>query len=187
MSGMVVFLDVDGVVLPLGVHWEDLGAALGPRLLALPGELVWATAWEHEANNEISPRLGLPPLPVVEWGEESIVEVLEDDYLGLHWKTRSLVRWAGGRDFVWFDDESTDADAAWVAENHPGRALVHRIPRPTVGLTDEDFDTLQRWSRAVAEVSAPTAPWVDVTSSAPAEPAGTSRTPAPGAPAPASD
>ena len=148
MSGLLVFLDVDGVVLPIGAFPEDLTVALGRRLAALPGERVWATAWEHEANEEIAPRIGLPELPVVEWGGESVVEVLEDDYLGLHWKTRLLVRWAAGRDFVWFDDEPTDTDVAWVAENHPGRALVHRVPQPTVGLSDADFEALARWLAA---------------------------------------
>jgi hypothetical protein len=119
--------------------------ALGRRLATLPGDLVWATAWEHEANAEIAPRIGLPQLPVVEWGDESVVEVLEDDFLGLHWKTRLLVRWAAGRDFVWLDDEPTGADVAWVAENHPGRALVHRVPKPTRGLTEADFAVLHRW------------------------------------------
>ncbi|NUR62673.1 MAG: hypothetical protein HOV87_29065 [Catenulispora sp.] len=150
MSKLLVFLDVDGVVLPIGRFPEDLTADLGRRLAALPGELVWATAWEHEANTEIAPRIGLPQLPVVEWGGESVVEVLEDDFLGLHWKTRLLVRWADGRDFVWFDDEPTDIDVTWVADNHRGRALVYRVPQPTVGLTDGDFEALERWLTAGA-------------------------------------
>jgi len=30
-------------------------------------DLIWATTWEHDANKHIAPRLGLPPLPVVEF------------------------------------------------------------------------------------------------------------------------
>jgi len=44
----------------------------GPRLLALPGELVWATTWQGEANEVIAPRLGLPGLPVVTWPDAEV-------------------------------------------------------------------------------------------------------------------
>ena len=37
MSLPLLFLDVDGVVLPFGMELDDLGPDLGPRLTALPG------------------------------------------------------------------------------------------------------------------------------------------------------
>lgn len=67
----LLFLDVDGPLIPFGATREqypegyptyspqEAGAnpllarvnpALGPRLLALPCDLVWATTWESEAN-----------------------------------------------------------------------------------------------------------------------------------------
>jgi hypothetical protein len=148
MSAPLLFLDVDGVVLPFGAELDDLGADLGGRLAALPGELVWATAWEHGANREIAPRLGLPQLPVVEWRAPTVAQETLDEYFNLHWKTRQVVEWADGRDFAWADDEVTASDRDWIAEHHPGRALVHHV-RALFGLTGADFEVLGQWLRAV--------------------------------------
>src|SRR5688572_17968326 len=96
----------------------------GRRLLALPGDLVWASTWMADANEVVAPRLGLPALPVVDWPDD------EDDPQpgpGLHWKTVALSRCAVGRPFVWLDDEITDADRRWVAIHHPQPALLHRV------------------------------------------------------------
>lgn len=144
MSAPLLFLDVDGVVLPLGAELDDLGTDLGARLAALPGELVWATAWEHGANREIAPRLGLPQLPVVEWHLPTPAQETLDEYFNLHWKTRQVVEWARGRDFAWADDEVTAADREWIEQNHPGRALVHHV-RALLGLTTRDFEVLGQW------------------------------------------
>ena len=59
----------------------------GPRLLALGGELWWATAWMDEANDVFGPLLGLPELPVVDLpaGDERFRRrrlVLEDEAPG---------------------------------------------------------------------------------------------------------
>lgn len=110
--------------------------------MALPCDLVWATTWMSDANECIAPWLGLPELPVVDWPEPSD----EDGRDGLHWKTRALLDRAAGRPFVWVDDEITDADRAWVAEHHRGRALLYRVD-PRIGLTDEDFTTVDAWLR----------------------------------------
>jgi len=160
----LLFLDVDGPVLPFGADvtdvtvddlWDDvmesqlarLDHALGLRLLALPCRLVWATAWEDGANAEIAPRIGLGELPVVIWPAPSDDRAREDAWSGLHWKTRTLVDWAAGRDFAWVDDEITEADREWVAEHHTGRALLHRVD-PSRGLTDDDFAALDEWLKA---------------------------------------
>ncbi|WP_327065784.1 HAD domain-containing protein [Kitasatospora sp. NBC_01302] len=162
----ILFLDVDGPLLPYGAaaprfpsggapadplrddpapdpYLDRLDPAHGPRLLALPCDLVWATAWTTDANEYLAPRLGLPQLPVVDWPEPTA----EDLWSGLHWKTRALVDWAAGRAFAWVDDEITDNDRAWVAAHHPGPALLHRVD-PSLGLTDTDFATLDAWLRA---------------------------------------
>ncbi|BCY11936.1 hypothetical protein L3i22_070240 [Actinoplanes sp. L3-i22] len=148
----LIFLDVDGTVIPLrsrvvpGVPREPAGGnpllsridpADGPRLRSLGGELIWATTWMDEANEVISPRLGLPPLPVVDWPDENPLP-------NLHWKTGFLVAWAAGRPFVWLDDEVTEADQRWIATHHPGRALLRRV-HPFTGLTEADFAAVRSW------------------------------------------
>lgn len=156
----LLFLDVDGPVLPFAavptVELSDdvtdsylarLDRSLGPRLLALPCRLIWATAWEQDANIEIAPRIGLGELPVVCWPDPTDEDAPEDSWFGLHWKTRTLVDWAAGRDFAWVDDEITQPDRQWVAEHHAGRALLHRV-ESTRGLTDDDFRALDEWLKS---------------------------------------
>ncbi|MFG3690620.1 hypothetical protein [Micromonospora sp. NPDC047740] len=86
----LIFVDIDGVLIPLRArpgganHGWGSSAGGGPdrdgnplldrldpvdgrRLLALPGELVWASTWMAEANEVVAPRIGLPALPVVDW------------------------------------------------------------------------------------------------------------------------
>jgi hypothetical protein len=153
----LVFLDVDGTLITLksrsttdgrrtstsdDVAGNPLLGRLEPedgrRLRALGCELVWATTWMEEANEIISPRLGLAQLPVVLWPDA------DESEHGLHWKTVALTRWAAGRPFVWLDDEITDADRRWVAAHHPGRALLHRVD-PHTGLADADLVLIHRW------------------------------------------
>ncbi|MGW0712427.1 hypothetical protein ACWD4G_41935 [Streptomyces sp. NPDC002643] len=159
----LLFLDVDGTLLPYGgagvpagfeewQGWQHAGnpqlAKLvpthGERLLGLPCELVWATAWMHDANEVISPLLGLPELPVAAlpaWAEDDPADLL-------HWKTRALVEIALGRPFVWVDDEIRDRDRLFVEARHPGPALLHRVDS-VVGLTEGDFAANEGWLRGV--------------------------------------
>lgn len=147
----LLFLDVDGPLIPFGAGPYPEGDAanpllaridrtLGPRLAALPCRLVWATTWMAEANACVAPRLGLSELPVVEWPEPCE----EDGRGGLHWKTPTLVGLAAGRPFIWVDDEITDADRAWVAACHPGRALLHRVD-PGRGIGAADLRVIGGW------------------------------------------
>ncbi|MCR3750876.1 HAD domain-containing protein [Lentzea californiensis] len=155
----LVFLDVDGTLLPHGgvqlpstlEHWAEWQlpsnphlAALAPehgtRLLALGCDLMWATAWMHDANAVIAPLLGLPQLPVADLPDAP----LEDEAGVLHWKTRALVEIAAGRPFVWVDDEISDLDRVWVAERHREGALLLRVDSAT-GVTDADFVRLEAW------------------------------------------
>ncbi|MEU4403614.1 HAD domain-containing protein [Streptosporangium sp. NPDC023963] len=154
----LLFLDVDGPLIPFGhpggypgdraVSPSPAGSnplltridpRHGPRLSALPCDLVWATTWMSDANDVIGPLLGLLELPVVGWPDPE-----EDDEGPLHWKTRSLVGWAAGRSFVWVDDEIAHADRVWVSAHHRGRALLHRVD-PRRGLTHADFRVIDDW------------------------------------------
>ncbi|WP_190194266.1 HAD domain-containing protein [Streptomyces minutiscleroticus] len=161
----LLFLDVDGPLIPFGSPsghpqtaaavsspspgqgnplLERLDPELGSRLLALGCRLVWATTWMEEANEVVSPRIGLPRLPVVEWPAPYTDEGPRD----LHWKTRLLVEWADGRPFIWVDDEISAMDRLWVDAGHPGPSLLHRVD-PTKGLVEADFSALTDWIRAV--------------------------------------
>ncbi|WP_336206997.1 HAD domain-containing protein [Nonomuraea sp. LPB2021202275-12-8] len=164
----LLFLDVDGPLIPFGPaprqHPDGhptyqtsreppepgsnpllarINPAHGPRLTALPCDLVWATTWMDDANECVAPRIGLPQLPVVTWPEPSDVDE-QDERDGLHWKTRALVGWAAGRSFAWVDDEITDIDRAWVSAHHRGHALLHRVD-PGQGLGDADYAALNEW------------------------------------------
>jgi len=164
----LLFLDVDGTLLPFGgtprrpateQDWDvwqsiensnlaKLRPEHGPRLLGLPCDLMWATAWMSEANVVIGPRVGLPQLPVVElpeWTEEA--EAAE-----LHWKTPTLVAVAAGRPFVWIDDEIGETDVAWVAERHSGHALLHRV-NAQLGVTEADYAAVESWLRSLPAAS----------------------------------
>jgi hypothetical protein len=158
----LLFLDVDGPLIPFGLPPEELPVYPGPRdddshpglarinpehgrrLAALSCELVWATAWEHEANEWVAPRIGLPQLAVVTWPSLSAADEDRDERIGLHWKTRTLIEWAAGRPFAWVDDEVTAVDRAWVRAHHPGPALLHRVD-PRRGLAEDDFKVLGEW------------------------------------------
>ncbi|MFJ6841381.1 hypothetical protein ACIQRE_01780 [Streptomyces griseoluteus] len=118
----------------------------GPRLLALPFDIVWATTWEHDANGWIGWRIGLPrehDYPVIEFGDQ---HVIRPD--GTYFKTHTIVEYAAGRPFAWVDDQLTDVDRAYVAEHHRVPALLHWVD-PAKGLTDTDFTTLTDWAASL--------------------------------------
>ncbi|MFD3455072.1 hypothetical protein ACFWVC_23205 [Streptomyces sp. NPDC058691] len=164
MPRPLLFLDIDGPLIPFGSPaghpafpavlaspgeaanplLDRIDPALGPKLAALPCELVWATSWTAEdANASVAPRLGLPALPAVTWPEPCAADDARDERAGLHWKTRTLVAHAAGRPFAWADDEITGADRDWVAAQGV-RALLHRVD-PRQGLTERDFAVLAAW------------------------------------------
>ncbi|MEU0430641.1 HAD domain-containing protein [Streptomyces sp. NPDC006290] len=178
MGRAILFLDVDGPLIPFGpspashqtsVSHSGSGSgsealpdhgnpllgrldpAVGPRLMALGCDLVWATTWTAEANESVGPRIGLPRLPVVAWPEASGSS--DEGPRGLHWKTRTLVDWAGGRPFIWVDDEIGPVDRLWVAAQHEGSSLLHRVD-PSEGLTEDDFSALADWLRTAVPGSA---------------------------------
>ena len=104
-----------------------------------------------DANDVISPLVGLPTIPVVDLGElpgiDDPVRSESDTSAQLHWKTGALIAVAAGRPFIWLDDEITDVDRRWVSSHHSGRVLLHRVD-PHFGLTEADLDAVEDWLRA---------------------------------------
>lgn len=180
----LLFLDVDGTLLPMGTAdrptteagwqiWQSaanpvlggLTAEQGRRLAALPCEIVWATAWRHTANAVISPALGLPQLPVARLPESPDYDLAN---AVLHWKTLALAAEAAGRPFAWVDDEHTPADEQWLAEHYSGPVLLHRIDA-SIGLTSADLTVIEAWLIQVAAGPVPVAEPAPVHDPAPEE------------------
>ena len=143
----ILFLDVDGTLLPFSRDpaVRRAIADVGARLTALPCELVWATTWGDQANTDIGPVLGLPRLEVVTWDADPTPE---DDWYGLHWKTRGLSTWAGARPFAWLDDELTDLDREWLTSRHPAPTFLQHVD-PHRGVTPETLTTLECWLQSL--------------------------------------
>lgn len=145
---MLLFLDVDGVLNPLGNRrvssWGDfevhrllgypvaLSRRMGARLAALDADIHWLTTWQHDADRLIARRVGLPRgLPVCELGPE------------LDAKREALLRvvQADPQPFVWVDDDAIPPDGVpWASR----RGLAHRLVRPNAlrGLTPEQADEI---------------------------------------------
>lgn len=120
--------------------------------------LVWATTWEHEADEMIAPLVGLPRgLEVVEWTGRKRWTATPDG--PLMFKTPQLVAHASGRPFVWLDDEIRPADRAYVAAEHRGRGgeagigVLRRVD-PAIGLGRIDLDTIAVGLRAAVAAAA---------------------------------
>lgn len=104
-------------------------------------ELVWCTTWGHEANEWIAPHLGLPELPVVEFGKSP-----SRPDARIHWKTAKVIEYAAGRPFVWVDDEIDQWDHWYIGQHHPGKYSLMKI-EARIGLVQENFDELKGWQQ----------------------------------------
>ncbi|MEV4950154.1 hypothetical protein [Streptomyces sp. NPDC053755] len=116
----------------------------GRILLRLGFELCWATTWMDDANRWIAPVLGLPELPLVNFGDA----LLQGRPDGVHWKTGPLVDYAGGRPFAWVDDEQSALDQTYVTAHHQAPGLLHHV-NPRIGLRENDFHTLAGFAQCL--------------------------------------
>lgn len=119
----------------------DLNPYVADNLASLGDvfDLTWATTWEDDANVALLDLLNLPgPLPVVKFPNKDSRKL---DPLGMHWKTKALLDYAGDLPFVWVDDEPRANTRKYVKALSP-RSDVLRIT-DSRGLLPGDFDKLR--------------------------------------------
>ena len=100
-------------------------------------ELVWCTTWEHDANVCVGLHIGLPELPVIEFG-----------FTAHDWKFGAVLRYAAGRPLAWLDDDFLLFDTeqqAFLEQRGDTPTLLHLVS-PGVGLTADDLDTVGAWT-----------------------------------------
>jgi hypothetical protein len=150
---------------PRHLYKVILDSEHGPwlRELAAAGfELVWATTWEDEANEHLLEHLGLPKLPVVPFTAEDelrlpLPELLppfkfSDRHNVWHWKAPSVLRYAGERPFVWFDDDfSVLHDFKWAEERDETIPTYLEHMRPHKGLMRHHVDKALLWLQELDE------------------------------------
>lgn len=146
----LLLLDVDGVILTLGgtgpgiveMVVDGAGRTLPEAVrdqlhrLAETFQLVWATSWEREANEVISPLLGLPELAWIAFDS--------DFEPGEHHKVRDIERFVRNRPFAWVDDELDGGCAGWAQSLSQPALLVSADPR--VGITETHTQELLRFA-----------------------------------------
>ena len=154
----LLVLDVDGPLnpyladpVPDGYEVHDLlgyrvllNPSMGPELTAFADlhgmELAWATTWEHDANRYIGPLIGLPELPVIEWGLNA-----------KFWKFNGVLEYAGDRPLAWLDDDFRHFphEEDWFRRERDWvPTLLHEVD-PAVGITDLDLEAIEEWVKSL--------------------------------------
>lgn len=100
-------------------------------MLAEHFDFAWGTTWEHEAPRLLSPVLG--------FGADWPVAVNESPAAS---KAPGVIKLAGGRPFVWFDDDTTATERAQVAE--AGGLVIEVEDRKVTAENAEDVTGLTR-------------------------------------------
>lgn len=112
-------------------------------------DVVWATTWNHLANDLLTPLLDLPHFPVLHL-DVSVSARSSDRFLC--WKTDqiSAAFSAGGayagRRFAWFDDDTSKRDRA-LFDGRFGKNF-HKIVlvNPGLGITRDQVDAVKTWT-----------------------------------------
>jgi hypothetical protein len=153
----ILAVDVDGVVNalssnPLPEHRfatvslssVQYNPGHGQQLLAIAketgAELTWLTHWKDNANEHISPLIGLPCLPVVPLEPAyRKIKLSQRDVPGLV-KSIALRIYAAGRPFCWLDDEPPVIVATFYSQPH----LIISVD-PCLGLQPVHLEQARKW------------------------------------------
>lgn len=149
-----LLLDVDGCLAPFselsgytyddntGVYYSESNAKwlnqMRDRIT-----LVWATAWEHEANEVISPLHDLHHLPTIEF-DNGLQRVLCSDGW-MDWKLPSIINWVGGAPFCWIDDEISKEAFFWAEVRNKYHPTLFVQTDPLYGFRPEHMTQIEEW------------------------------------------
>ena len=151
----LLLLDIDGVLNPFAAPgcpdgYAELVLFAGEepvrvhpghggwlRELAAEFTLVWATAWEEEANRRLAPLLGLDPLPVIPMPPAPFPPGA---------KLPQVIEYAGAQPLVWLDDVVTAEMRTWAATREAPALLIE--VDPAAGLTRDVIDRCLAWAAA---------------------------------------
>lgn len=157
-----LLVDVDGVLAPFvfesapsgfalhtvrAANGRDYDVWLNPahggwlRTLGDQFELVWATGWEHEAPRLLSPLLGLPAMPVIEFTQPPVVGVPL-------WKLQDVDAYVADRPVAWVDDDLDVAVERWASQRESPTLLIKTDSR--VGLIRQHVSELAQFAERVA-------------------------------------
>jgi hypothetical protein len=149
----ILLVDVDGVLNPWEAEYCPYGFAEyefipGERVLLSPAhgqlltslgaayELVWATAWEHDANRFIAPVLALPALPVIEFPLSGRNVLFR--------KLPAVQQAVGDRPCAWIDDVHPPDHYEWASTRGVPTLIIDI--NPAVGLTTAVVKRLAEWA-----------------------------------------
>ena len=102
-------------------------------------ELVWATGWEEKANDYLPNLLGLPMLPVLNFGPDA-------RFGTAHWKLGPIGEYARGRPLAWIDDSLNDECRQWAEQREDPTLLVETTS--VRGIENGHVEALISWAEA---------------------------------------